>query len=40
MDGVDNFGYIRVSTKEQCEERQRIALRSVPVEKDKTRLQT
>lgn len=29
------FGYIRVSTKEQCEERQLIALRSFPVEKDK-----
>ena len=25
------FGYIRVSTKEQCEERQMLALRSFPV---------
>lgn len=29
------FGYIRVSTKEQCEERQLIALRSFPVPDDK-----
>ena len=29
------FGYIRVSTKEQCEERQIIALRSFPVPEDK-----
>ena len=34
------FGYIRVSTKEQCEERQRIALRSFPVEKDKIFMDT
>ena len=29
------FGYIRVSTKEQCEERQLIALRDFPVQDDK-----
>lgn len=29
------FGYIRVSTKEQCEERQIIALRNFPVPEDK-----
>lgn len=29
------FGYIRVSTKEQCEERQLIALRKFPVQEDK-----
>ena len=29
------FGYIRVSTKEQCEERQLIALRNFPVQDDK-----
>lgn len=29
------FGYIRVSTKEQCEERQTIALKSFPVPEDK-----
>lgn len=29
------FGYIRVSTKEQCEERQLIALRSFPVPDDR-----
>ena len=29
------FGYIRVSTKEQCEERQVIALRGFPVQEDK-----
>lgn len=29
------FGYIRVSTKEQCEERQLIALREFPVQDDK-----
>lgn len=28
------FGYIRVSTKEQCEDRQLIALRAFPVEDD------
>ena len=26
------FGYVRVSTKEQCEERQLIALREFPVQ--------
>ena len=29
------YGYIRVSTKEQCEERQLIALRDFPVQDDK-----
>lgn len=29
------FGYIRVSTKEQCEERQIIALRNFPIPEDK-----
>lgn len=29
------FGYVRVSTKEQCEERQLIALRDFPVQEDK-----
>lgn len=29
------FGYMRVSTKEQCEERQLIALRNFPVQDDK-----
>ncbi len=29
------FGYIRVSTKEQCEDRQIIALREFPVQDDK-----
>lgn len=29
------FGYIRISTKEQCEERQLIALREFPVQEDK-----
>ena len=27
------YGYVRVSTKEQCEERQWIALREFPVER-------
>lgn len=30
------FGYIRVSTKEQCEERQLIALRDFPAQKVNT----
>ena len=29
------YGYIRVSTKEQCEDRQLIALRNFPVHDDK-----
>ena len=33
MEGT-TFGYVRVSTKEQCEERQLIALREFPVEKE------
>ena len=33
MEGT-TFGYVRVSTKEQCEERQLIALREFPVEEE------
>lgn len=32
---VTTFGYVRVSTKEQCEDRQLIALRNFPVPEDK-----
>ena len=33
--GSTTFGYVRVSTKEQCEERQLIALRGFPVSDNK-----